>query len=77
MINTHEKLLRKYLKEDLYEKVKQAGYEGSKESMFRHLIYALEEISAYICDPRQVSNNIVMTETEYFQVLAKTMNDYV
>ncbi|MCF6466387.1 hypothetical protein [Clostridium sp. Cult2] len=79
MINTHEKLMKEILDGEMtgngmFEKLKKAGYKGTKDDMIGDLIYGFEMTSAYISDPRKVANNEIMAEEEYFEVLAKEMN---
>lgn len=79
MINTHEKLMKNILskrfsEESILEKLRTAGFIGEKEDLCWQLIAGFEETSAYRCDSRKVSNNEVMTEEEYFEMLAKAMN---
>jgi len=79
MINTHEKLMKQILNQDLtedelYTRLKEEGYQGPKEEMIKDLLYAISESTAYISNPMKISNQQELTEEEYFQILVNEMN---
>lgn len=77
-VNTHEKLLKTVLDtERLYNVLKEKGYKGDQEGMIGIFIYSLGKTDAYVYDPRRVSDNNVMTEDEYFEILINQMNSVI
>lgn len=69
MMNSHTQLLTKHLDiDELYRKLKEEGYKGTKDTMMGHFLRATDITSAY-------SNPTSDTSEEgYYKILIKAMN---
>lgn len=79
-INTHEKLMRLILEGEidnveLFKRLQLHNFEGKQEQMSRLLLWAMNSTDAYTDSSQDVFNpNRHITEYEYFELLANTMN---
>lgn len=77
MINTHEKLLRKFMDFDgLYEFLKEKGYDKGEEFLIDALYFAIRETDLYLIESN-LSEDEKLTEEEYFAKIVAKMNDII
>lgn len=77
MINTHEKLLKKFMDfNNLHEYLKSKGYDKGEFYLIDALLYGIERTDLYLIG-ENLSEEEQLSEEEYFEMLIKYMNNII
>lgn len=74
-INTHEKLLKEFGGDVLYNVLSLEGYAGSREVVFKHLLDAITMSDRFISSAQSIEHpHKEISQEEYFDMLITEMN---